>query len=330
MLTESQASASLVPVTLLSGQLLGEILLSEGDTIRKAKDSAAKFYSNSLVVPTLRLVFQGHELDGEHEVSSLGLLEPGASLVALLEAPRKVLSASADGTAKLFDVESGECEKTFVPDMDRDEGSINSVSVTEDGKMFLLATAGSMFTFSTTSGRCLRRFSWPEMEEGIQHAVLSHDAKLVLLVCLGVVYLIAGNGPPVRLSGQCNALFAAFSPDARKVVVASKECTAQLHDVRSGLCEKVFRGHFGWVHTARFCPKGESILTACADGVTRLFDAISGECIRDFRRHGGCVRSSSFSPDGDKIVAAVDDCTAKSSMVRSFLSRRGLGADSLS
>lgn len=31
----------------------------EGDTIRKAKDSAAKFYSNSLVVPTLRLVFLG-------------------------------------------------------------------------------------------------------------------------------------------------------------------------------------------------------------------------------------------------------------------------------
>ena len=41
----------------------------------------------------------------------------------------------------------------------------------------------------------------PHVAQGIQHAVLSHDAKLVLLVCLGVVYLIAGNGPPVRLSG---------------------------------------------------------------------------------------------------------------------------------
>ena len=65
------------------------------------------------------------------QVSSIGLLKPGASLTALLIAPRKatlqknawargeynshldlrshlqVITASADGTAKLFDVDSG-------------------------------------------------------------------------------------------------------------------------------------------------------------------------------------------------------------------------------
>lgn len=51
-------------------------------------------------------------------MSSLGLLEPGASLTALLVAPLKallrrslptwqVITVSADGKAKLFDVESG-------------------------------------------------------------------------------------------------------------------------------------------------------------------------------------------------------------------------------
>ena len=78
----------------------------------------------ALAAPEFRHVFedgprfQGRELQGDEEVSSLGLLEPGASLTALLVAPLKallrrslptwqVITVSADGKAKLFDVESG-------------------------------------------------------------------------------------------------------------------------------------------------------------------------------------------------------------------------------
>ena len=38
--------------------------------------------------------------------------------------------------------------------------------------------------------------------QGIQHAALSPDAKLALLVCSGVVYVLSDAGPPVRLSGS--------------------------------------------------------------------------------------------------------------------------------
>ena len=35
-----------------------------------------------------------------------------------------------------------------------------------------------------------------------------------------------------------------------EIVVASKDCTAQVYDVASGRCEQIYEGHFGWVLTA--------------------------------------------------------------------------------
>ena len=79
-----------------------------------------------------------------------------------------------------------------------------------------------------------------------------------------------------------------------EVVVASKECTAHLHDVETGSCEQVFRGHFGWVHTATSL-KQAGILQIFAHNFTEAFESLIEPCFAG-------VSEARFCPKGKPLV----------------------------
>jgi WD40 repeat protein len=70
---------------------------------------------------------------------------------------------------------------------------------------------------------------------------------------------------------------ARFSPDGRRVVTASEDCTAGVWDAQTGLALGSQLRHEGMVISARFSPDGWWVVTASGDHTARLWEVTTSE-----------------------------------------------------
>ncbi|PID58768.1 hypothetical protein CSB45_01860, partial [candidate division KSB3 bacterium] len=114
------------------------------------------------------------------------------------------------------------------------------------------------------------------------------------------------------LEGHTGSVWsAAFSPDGRRIVTASRDGTARVWDAATGAELACLTGHEGFVESAAFSPDGTRIVTASWDGTARVWDAATGAALARLSGHEGGVLSAAFSPDGTRIVTASRDGTAR-------------------
>jgi len=104
---------------------------------------------------------------------------------------------------------------------------------------------------------------------------------------------------------------AAFSPDGRRVVTASKDGTAQVWDVRSGRVIGKPMRHQGEVVTAAWSPDGRWIATGSKDHTARLWDARTGLQVGPPLRHDGAVATAEWSPTGGRLLTVEADGTVR-------------------
>ena len=223
---------------------------------------------------------------------------------------KRVVSASSDTTARLWDGETGE----QVAVMRGHDKEVLSAAFSPDGKR--VVTASSDNTARLWDG-----------DTGQQVAVMrGHDKEVVSAAFSpdGRRVVTASNDNTARLwdakTGQQVAvmrghdkevLSAAFSPDGKHVITASSDNTARLWDAETGQQVAVMRGHDKEVLSAAFSPDGKRVVTASSDNTARLWDADTGQQIVVLRGHDKGVRSAAFSPDGKRVVTASLDNTAR-------------------
>ncbi len=101
-----------------------------------------------------------------------------------------------------------------------------------------------------------------------------------------------------------------FSPDGNQIVIASGNA-AQVLDAQTGQRLIGPLNHLAMVYHARFSPDGSRILTASEDCTARVWDARTGQPVTSPMKHSAPVQSAEFSADGKRIVTASDDNTAR-------------------
>ncbi len=107
---------------------------------------------------------------------------------------------------------------------------------------------------------------------------------------------------------------ASFSPDSRRMVTASDDCTAKIYGYKADGSweEEVTIRHNGPVKSASFSNDNCRVVTASTDHTTKIFgqkDDASWEeehCVQ----HTGKVNSATFSADSHHVVTASEDRTA--------------------
>jgi WD40 repeat protein len=218
---------------------------------------------------------------------------------------RRILTASWDKTAKLWDAASGKLLTSFAH-----QGSVNAAVFSPDGARILTASSDKTAKlWDAASGKLLAAFAH---QGPVNAAAFSPD---------GTYIVTAGADKTARLweaaSGKLLAAFAhqdavndaAFSPDGTYIVTASADKTAKLWGAASGQVVTSF-GHQGIVYHAAFSPDGAQILTASRDRTAKLWEAASGKLLASFE-HQDTVSTAVFSPDGTQILTASWDKTAK-------------------
>jgi WD40 repeat protein/serine/threonine protein kinase len=210
---------------------------------------------------------------------------------------RRLVSASLDRTAGIWDVQTGRL-------LHRLKHGARTIFAKFDATGRRVLTIGGDFVliWDAATGEPVTR---PLMHtHAVWEGFFSLDGRYVVTAS-GTQARVwdATNGqpvsPPLKHGGLVN--FANFSPDGRCVVTTGGD-TVQIWDLACGQPQQLCLGHAREVTFAMFSPQGKRIVTAGADGIVQVWDALTGKPVLPPLRHEAAVTHALFSPDGRCLV----------------------------
>ncbi len=221
---------------------------------------------------------------------------------------RRLVSASHDGTLRLWDVGSGQTIRVFRGHTDK----VHSVVLSADGKQALSgARDKTLRLWDVDTGREVRRFTGHT--GAVTGVALSPD---------GLLAVSGGEDGTVRLwdvaTGQERRRLGAFpksvecvafSHDGRRVLSGGWDQLVRLWDVASGRELRRFEGHTSGVKSVAFAPDDRRLVSGAEDRTVRVWDVDNGQEIRCFR-HREWVWGVAYSHDGRRVLSASWDRTA--------------------
>lgn len=234
---------------------------------------------------------------------------------------RYVASASRDGEAKVFDVESGQ-ELLSLPH----GSSVRSLTFHPDSSQLLTGDfEGVSRIWDISSEGSAERLALSVPAE-IRSAEFSPDGKLLVTGSWDNAARIwnAETGDLLHTLEEHEGVVMdiAFRPDGQQLATASTDGTVHIWDVQTGRSLQTLsrhnRGDVGGFFTGvlglNYSPDGTQLITAGADGTLRFWDPVSGDQI-DLIASSLGLTNILFSPDGQYLAFASDGPNARATIL---------------
>ena len=215
----------------------------------------------------------------------------------------KIVSASDDGTIKIWDANTGTCLRTLTGH----SYVVSSASYSPDGTKIVSASQDwTIKIWNANTGACLQTLTgnngW------VFSASYSPDGTKIVSASVDNTIKIwnANTGTCLQtLTGHTdNVLSASYSPDGTRIVSASYDHTIKIWDANTGTCLRTLTGYAFHLCPPSYSPDGTKIVSASVDNTIKIWDANTGSCLQTLTGHTWSVNSASYSPDGTKIVSA--------------------------
>src|SRR6266567_1650243 len=243
---------------------------------------------------------------------------------------QRVVTASTDKTARLWDAASG---KPIGEPLNHESGVLSAQFSPEGQRVVTASHDKTARVWNAASGRAIGE-SPMKHEDWVTSAEFSPDGQRVVTASrdnTARVWDVASgksvgdpikHGPPVnsaQLSGDMASVWnmasskysAQFRMDSRRVVTASVDGTARVWDAGSGKPVGEPMKHENGLLSAQFSPDGQRVVTASWDMTARVWDAASGKPIGESMKHEAFVNSAQFSMNSQRVVTASWDMTAR-------------------
>jgi WD40 repeat protein len=232
------------------------------------------------------------------------------STVAFDPTGERVVTASGDHTARIWDARTGEP----IGKPMKHEGTVQTAAFDPKGER--VVTASDDKTARIWDARTGLPIGKP-MQHDVAVWTTAFDPTGDRVVTA------AGNtariwdartgaliGKPMQHKDKETVMTVAFDPKGERVVTASTDHTARIWDARTGLPIGKPMQHDDKVLGAAFDPTGERVVTA-AGNVARIWNARTGALIGKPMQHNGGVLAAAFDPKGERIVTASNDNNAR-------------------
>lgn len=216
---------------------------------------------------------------------------------------RRLASASEDGTARVWHVETARCLTTL-----RHPLRVNGVAWTADGSALMTVSADAIVRlWDVTDGRLLREMVGHR--DAIWSLASAADGRFVTAssdATARVWDVGVSSEPRLRCCSEDGAGVRAvtFSPDGRFAATATTQGLVRLWDRATYVRPLDLPGLDCRVHAVDFSPAGDVVAVACGDGLIRLHRVDDARETRRIVSHTGPVFSVAFAPDGAVIATA--------------------------
>jgi WD40 repeat protein len=226
---------------------------------------------------------------------------------------QRVLTASANKTAKIWD--SGAGESLAALDCD---GRVESAQFNGDGTRILIQS------LDADSKRVTSLWNADSGQRIVHLAGTDSIGALAKFTADGAYMLISAG----RFSGGDTSLWdsktgkrlavlrgSKRSEDSREIQYGielqnpDKDNTAEIRTLDGSTL--VLKGHTDRITNGHFSPNDKLAVTASKDGTARLWDAGSGSSKAILNGHRGAVHDAVFSADGQLLITAGEDGTAR-------------------
>ncbi len=187
---------------------------------------------------------------------------------------KKIITLSADGTAKLWEANTGKLLKDFKEGGDASRQGVMAAKFSPDGKKITLSYGSHSTIVEISSGKNLWEWLYDE------HDVPSKD------------------------------ILKHFSPDGKKLILFDLENTATIYNTETIKSVGVIKGHTDKIYRACYSPDGKKIITASSDSTIKIWDATSAKLFTTLIKQD-YTETFFFSPDSKKIIVINEFYEAK-------------------
>jgi len=227
-------------------------------------------------------------------------LHHGGPVTDVAFAGNRVLTASSDGTARLWTMRGA-------PIRTLHHGSpVAAVAASGD----LIATAGGPLVRIWRGGRQIGRLDVPGARlisftpDGRELAVGGGDRSTR-------VFAVPSGRPLFTVPQNARVTSVTFSPAGDVLATTSADKTTGLWDARTGKQIHLLHGHRGPVLDAAFSTLGKLLVTTSDDDEAIVWNVANGTKVAVLFGHTNAVETAAFSPDATHVVTASDDHDAR-------------------
>ena len=213
----------------------------------------------------------------------------------------RVLTGSLDGTAKIWDANTGTQQVTLVHP---EYAPVLSAVFSADGARVLTGSHDCTAKIWDAHSGTLQ-ITLEGHVRLVHSAVFSADGARALTGSFDRTAKIwdANTG---KLQGtleghEGEVTSAVFSADGARVLTGSMDCTAKIWDASTGTLQITLQGHKGPVLSAVFSADGARVLTGSVDKSAKIWD-LSNDKVITFSRFLDGLNSAVFSPDGTRML----------------------------
>jgi len=223
---------------------------------------------------------------------------------------KRLVSASADKTLKIWDIADGHVVHTLTGHA----GTVNGVAFRADGKRLASGSedstvkiwdVGTGLEMRTLKGHTAPVYSVAYSPDGKFLASAGEDSTVK-------IWDADTGRETLSLKGHEKTVHTVtYSADGESLASAGEDNTVKIWDARTGQEIRTLKGHSAPIHSVAFSTDSKHLASGSDDKTIKIWDTATGQEVRTLKGHQNTVRSVVFSPDGKRLASGSDDKTVK-------------------